>query len=526
MGEVYKATDTRLNRTVAVKILTDGIAGDFELRTRFEREARAVALLDHPHICAVYDVGQQDGVSYLVMQYLEGETLATRLARTQRPLPLPEVLTIGAQLADALEKTHRAGLTHRDLKPANVMLTKSGPKLLDFGLAKITDASGAISMSGMTQLAAQRPLTAAGTIVGTVHYMAPEQLEGREADARTDIWALGSLLYEMATGRRPFDGDSAASVIGSILKDVPPSVSTRAPLIPDAMDHLVERCLAKHPDERWQSAADVGAVLRRIASSGGPQPASLREPRRAWREYAAWTFAATLLAILGIMISRPASKSAAPPTHAVVFSVYPPPGGTFRSQGASVQTPKLAVAPDGRHLVFLAAGPDDIARLWLRPLDAIEARPLAGTEDATDPFWSPDSRHVAFFARGSLQRVDISGGAPQMLGPATINTRGAPGALRASSCSIPRASPASCACLRPAALLPPSLPMVRIRRSPDGIPTLLATATAFSFIGVKATSTVTSMWARWTVRQRGRSWLPTGAHKSRRGFCCSSGAPH
>src|SRR5262245_10406303 len=178
MGEVYKATDTRLNRTVAIKILADGIAGDAELRARFEREARAVALLDHPHICAVYDVGQQDEVSYLVMQYLEGQTLATRLARTQGPLPLPEVLTIGAQLADALEKIHRAGLTHRDIKPANVMMTKSGPRLLDFGLAKIADAAGPISMTGMTRLAKQPPLTAAGTIVGTVHYMAPEQVEG------------------------------------------------------------------------------------------------------------------------------------------------------------------------------------------------------------------------------------------------------------------------------------------------------------------------------------------------------------
>ena len=228
-----------------------------------------MALLDHPHICAVYDVGQQDDVSYLVMQYLEGETLAARLARTNGPLPLSQVLTIGGQLADALEKTHRVGLTHRDLKPANVMMTKSGPRLLDFGLAKIRDAAGPISMSGMTRLATQPPLTAAGTILGTVHYMAPEQVEGREADARTDVWALGALLYEMATGKRPFDGDSAASVIGAILKDVPPPVSTRAPLIPRELDRVVERCLAKDPDERWQSAADVGAVLRWIASSAG-----------------------------------------------------------------------------------------------------------------------------------------------------------------------------------------------------------------------------------------------------------------
>ena len=424
MGEIYKATDTRLNRTVAVKVISEQIAGNIELRARFEREARAVALLDHPHICAVYDVGQQDDVSYLVMQYLEGETLAARLARTNGPLPLPQVLTVGAQLADALEKTHRAGLTHRDLKPANVMMTKSGPRLLDFGLAKITDATGPISMSGMTRLATQQPLTAAGTILGTVHYMAPEQVEGREADARTDVWALGALVYEMATGKRPFDGDSAASVIGAILKDVPPPLSTRAPLIPRALDHVVERCLAKDPDERWQSTADVGAELRWIASSGAEPPAGLRKPRRAWREYAAWSLAAILLTVLGITISRPAPDSATPPADVVVFSVYPPPGGAFRSTGASVQTPQLAVAPDGRHLVFLAAGPDGVARLWLRPLDAMEARPLAGTEDAADPFWSPDSRNIAFVARGALQRVDLNGGAPQVLSPATLNMRG------------------------------------------------------------------------------------------------------
>ena len=424
MGEVYKATDTRLHRTVAIKVLSDRIADHAELRARFEREARAVALLDHPHVCAVYDVGHQDDVSYLVMQYLEGETLAARLARTKGPLPLPQVLTIGSQLADALEKTHRAGLTHRDLKPANVMMTKSGPRLLDFGLAKIREGAGPVSMSGMTGLATQSPLTAAGTILGTVHYMAPEQVEGREADARTDVWALGALLYEVATGRRPFDGDSAASVIGAILKDDPPPISTRAPLIPSALDHVVERCLAKDPDERWQSAADVGAVLRWIASSGGEQPAGKREPRRPWREYAAWSVAAILLTALAITISRRAPDSATPPQEVVVFSVYPPPGGAFRSHGASVPTLNLALAPDGRHLVFLAAGADGVARLWLRPLDSAEARPLAGTEDATDPFWSPDSKNVAFFARGALQRIDLNGGAHPVLSHGSIATRG------------------------------------------------------------------------------------------------------
>ncbi len=422
MGEVYKARDTRLNRTVAMKVLPADLAADPERRARFEREARAIAALSHPHICTVHDVGRHGEIDYLVMEYLDGETLADRLTRVKDPLPLEQVLTIGIAIADALDKAHRAGIVHRDLKPANVMLMKAGPKLLDFGLAKLRESAGPVSLSTMTRMTAT-PATAQGTILGTIHYMAPEQVEGREADARTDVWALGGLLYEMATGRRPFDGDSAASVIGAILKDVPPPVSTRAPLIPRALDHVVERCLAKDPDERWQSAADVGGELRWIASSGG-EPAGMLAPRRARREYAAWSLAAVLLIALGVALSRPASNSATPPAESVVFSVYPPPGGTFRSQGASVQTPQLAVAPNGRHLVFLAAGADGVARLWLRPFDVAEARPLPGTEDAAAPFWSPDSRNIAFFARGSLQRVDLNGGAPQVLSPATISNRG------------------------------------------------------------------------------------------------------
>jgi Tol biopolymer transport system component len=277
-------------------------------------------------------------------------------------------------------------------------------------------------MSGLTQMATEQPLTAAGVLVGTVHYMAPEQVEGREADARTDVWALGALLYEMATGQRPFDGDSPASVIGAILKDVPPPISTRAPLIPSALDHLVERCLAKDPDDRWQSATDVGAVLRWIGSSGREQTGGLRKPRRAWREYVAWSVAAILLTVLAVMIGRRLSDSPSSPRNVVVFSVYPPPGGAFRSQGPSVKTLQLALAPDGRHLVFVAAGADGVGRLWLRPFDAAESRPLAGTEDAADPFWSADSQNVAFFAHGALRKVDLNGGASQELSPASTTT--------------------------------------------------------------------------------------------------------
>jgi len=259
-GEVYKARDTRLDRTVAVKILP---SADPELTARFDREAKAIAALTHPHICTLYDVGRQDGTDYLVMEYLEGQTLADRLERG--PLELDNAQKIAIEIADALDKAHQAGITHRDLKPANIMLTKTGAKLLDFGLAKLRGPSAAISMSGMTRLAT--PDTADGTILGTVHYMAPEQVEGKEADARSDIWALGVVVYEMTTGRRPFEGDSAASVIGAILKDTPPSITSRQPLAPPLVDHIVVRCLRKEPDDRWQSARDVKFELESVRDS-------------------------------------------------------------------------------------------------------------------------------------------------------------------------------------------------------------------------------------------------------------------
>jgi eukaryotic-like serine/threonine-protein kinase len=258
MGEVHKARDTRLDRTVAIKILPADLAADPDLRARFEREARAIAALDHPHICAVHDVGEHEGTRYLVMQYLDGETLAARLARANGPLPLDQALKVGIEIADALEKAHRAGITHRDLKPANIMLTRSGARLLDFGLAKLRGPAAPISMSGLTRLATPTPNTAHGTILGTVHYMAPEQVEGREADARADIWALGVVLYEMLTGARPFEGASPASIIGSILKDTATALAIRQPLAPPALDHIVVRA----PDSSVGTTSTKGEELR------------------------------------------------------------------------------------------------------------------------------------------------------------------------------------------------------------------------------------------------------------------------
>ena len=278
MGEVYRARDTRLDRSVALKVLAPAIASDPAALGRFEREARAVAALDHPHICGIYDVGECDGTHFFVMPLLDGQTLAARLAKG--PLPLEQALTIAAQIADALDKAHRQGIVHRDLKPTNIMLTKAGATLLDFGLAKLRAPTVPISMSGMTELATMTPDTAQGTILGTVPYMSPEQVEGKEADGRSDIWALGAVLYEMLTGARPFQGETPASVIGSILKDAPLRLTSVAPLVPPALERAVSICLSKDADARWQSAHDLRLELEGIATSS--EPAALPPLARRW----------------------------------------------------------------------------------------------------------------------------------------------------------------------------------------------------------------------------------------------------
>ncbi|HEY3123649.1 MAG TPA: serine/threonine-protein kinase [Thermoanaerobaculia bacterium] len=275
MGEVYKARDTRLERIVAIKVLPSHLSSSAEVRQRFEREAKTISQLSHPHICALYDVGNQDGVEFLVMEYLEGETLADRLVKG--PLPLEQTLRYGAEIADALDKAHRKAIVHRDLKPGNVMLTKSGVKILDFGLAKVVAPAGAASgMTSLPTMAGGQNLTQEGTILGTFQYMAPEQLEGGEADARTDIFAFGGVLYEMATGRKAFVGKSQASVISSIMGSEPPAISTIQPMSPPALDRVVKTCLAKDPEERWQSAADIKRELLWVAEGSHAESA----PRR------------------------------------------------------------------------------------------------------------------------------------------------------------------------------------------------------------------------------------------------------
>ena len=428
MGEVYRARDTRLDRIVAIKVLPADVAGDADARARFEREARAIAALDHPHICAVYDVGQhsssigsEQAGDYLVMQYLEGETLAARLARTKGPLPLDQALTIAMQIADALDKTHRAGIVHRDLKPANIMLTKTAvgrqgspqAKLLDFGLAKLRGPAKPISMSEMTRLPAA-PSTAHGTILGTMHYMAPEQVEGREADARSDIWAFGAVLYEMATGRRPFDGNSPASVIGAILKDTPPPISARQPLTPPALDDLVETCLEKDPDERWQSIGDVRHQLARIARApvdmaarSGASPGLARVSPWVAAAGAALLSAAVVGLLAWWRVARPAEP---PPPPVVRLAVDLGPDVSL-----DTALPTMTLSPDGARIVFVSRVPDGTNRLSTRRLDQSDATPLPGTEGAYSPFFSPDGQWVGFFAGGKLKKTRVDGGEPVVL---------------------------------------------------------------------------------------------------------------
>jgi serine/threonine protein kinase/Tol biopolymer transport system component len=429
MGDVYKAHDTRLDRTVAIKILPDDVAEDAEAQARFAREARAISSLDHQHICALYDVGEQKGVHYLVMQFLEGETLAERLARD--PLPIEQALQCGIQIADALDWAHRHGITHRDLKPGNVMLTRAsasrqGPlhaKLLDFGLAKRSVQTSPVSVSATRT--SNQPATAEGTILGTISYMSPEQVEGKPADARSDIFALGVVLYEMATGRHPFEGGSPASAMGAILKDDPRPIAATQPLAPLALQHVVDACLAKDPDERWQSASDVKRELGWIASTLTTPQAALSPSRSTRVKHLGWIAAvAVLLAALAGMLPTAWREWFSPPhlDPLVRFEIATPTALT--AAGGGVPATQLAVSPDGRQVAFVASSAASRGALWIRALDAKDARMLTGTEDALYPFWSPDSRFVGFFAQSKLKKIDIKGGLPQVLCNVTPEPRG------------------------------------------------------------------------------------------------------
>jgi serine/threonine protein kinase len=429
MGEVYRARDTRLGRDVAVKVLPAHLSADPEVRARFEREAKTVSSLNHPNICTLFDVGRAPGeagaaeIDYLVMELIEGDTLAERLRRG--PLPGPELLKLGVQIADALDRAHRAGVIHRDLKPGNIMMTRSGAKLMDFGLARAAAIAGRPGSSSSGAPLSQSPtvaqaLTVEGSIVGTFQYMSPEQLEGRDADVRSDIWAFGCVLYEMATGRRAFEGRSQASLIAAILEREPvsvgeaPSGAPPSDAPPHGLDRLIRTCLAKDPEERNQTAHDVKLQLQWIAENAGlsgvrsatSSPVATPAPLKRGGSRVSWILAAvmTLVAVGAAAWSLRQSLATHP---AYRFRTEPVPG--------VVDYFWPRVSPDGRYLVFSAADSTGKVTAWLRALDQTEAHPIAGSENLRRPYWSPDSREIVFVADNKIERLPIAGGAPEVV---------------------------------------------------------------------------------------------------------------
>lgn len=404
MGEVFKARDTRLERLVAIKVLPPTIAVNAELKQRFEREAKTISSLNHPNICTLHDIGHEENLDYLVMEYIEGETLSERIKRG--PLPIEEVLHIAGQVADALDKAHGQGLIHRDLKPANVMLTQSGAKLLDFGLAKLHITNGQVD--GVSAITQTTPLTGTGTVLGTLHYMSPEQLEGKEADTRSDIFAFGVLLYEMVTGKRAFDGGSQAGLIAAILERQPVSVSSVVPMVPPALERLIKKCLNKNPESRWQSVRDLADELRWISQSGSQVglPAAVSAKRK-FRFRVAWITAVILgLAAISLAVlwfTRPTAET--PVSRFKIRTV---------TDLSDVVWPRIS--PDGKHIAFLATNGEGKRMIWIRPMNSLEAFPLSGTEGAGRPFWSPDSKYLAYVMnRGQMKKIPAAGGPAQLI---------------------------------------------------------------------------------------------------------------
>ncbi|MGA2745416.1 MAG: protein kinase [Candidatus Sulfotelmatobacter sp.] len=436
MGEVYRAKDTRLDRVVAIKVLASHLSTSPELKQRMEREARSISSLNHPHICQLFDIGSQDGTDYLVMEFLEGETLAERLRKG--PLAMNEILRIGVAIAEALAAAHRQGIVHRDLKPGNIMLTQGGAKLMDFGLAKPLGVapSGAASASAPSFTAVATlsgpspltPLTTAGSVIGTIQYMSPEQIEGKEADARSDIFAFGAVLYEMTTGRRPFQGKSQISLASAILESDPEPISKLKSATSPAFEHVVATCLQKNPEERYQTAHDIKLELQWIATDkAASAPAlALRQPQRSNLRAnvlrAISIISALLLgAIAGaFLLQRPVL---APSIRTVI---NPPEKARVNLTGDNAGPPVLS--PDGSAIAFAATGADGKTTIWVRPANSLDARQLPETDSAIFPFWSFDSHSVAFFADGKLKAVDLSGGSAQIIADAPFGRGGAWGA--------------------------------------------------------------------------------------------------
>lgn len=413
MGEVYRAKDTRLDRTVAIKILPAQFTADPAARQRFEREAKAISGLNHPNICVLFDVGNQAGVEYLVMEYVEGETLAKRLEKG--PLPTDQALKYGSQIAQALDKAHRNGIVHRDLKPGNIMLTAAGAKLLDFGLAKESAPLG--NLATITATAPASPVTQQGTILGTFQYMSPEQVEGKPLDARSDIFSLGAVLYEMLTGKRAFDGKSQLSVASSILEKEPPPIRETRPVAPPALEHAIQRCLAKDPEERWQTARDFGIELDWIAKSGSSGEAAAVSAVRetGWKRFAprlGWLLCGALA--VSLLPGALWWRNTKGPERTMVFTAPLP-----------FAVRDMAMGPDGR-TVAVAAHQEGANKgsIWLYEIGAEEPRGLAGTEGGNFPFWSPDGKALGFFADGKLKRIDLPNGPVQVLADAPAGRGG------------------------------------------------------------------------------------------------------
>jgi serine/threonine protein kinase len=415
MGEVYRARDTRLDRSVAIKILPAQFSTDPARKQRFEREAKTISTLNHPNICALYDVGTQEGIEYLVMECIEGETLAKRLEKGA--LATEQVLKVGTEIAAGLDTAHRSGVVHRDLKPGNIMLTKTGAKLLDFGLAKPTISTE--SAVTLTNTVGSSPITQEGSIVGTFQYMSPEQVEGKELDGRSDIFSLGAVLYEMLTGQRAFEGKSQLSVASAILEKEPTAITAIKPLTPRSIDHIVRRCLAKDLDDRWQSARDLALELKSISTepsthSGVALPIT---HSKFPRQLMGWALAALTILAGAIYVARVRTDTSLHP-ETIKASIQ------FSEQIELDPTGPVAISPDGKLMVFLGSKAGSVSQLWLRRFDVLTQTALPSTEDAQNPFWSPDSRWIAFASEGKLKKISINGGSPLEVCEAGANRGG------------------------------------------------------------------------------------------------------
>jgi Tol biopolymer transport system component len=410
MGEVYRARDTNLGRSVAIKLLPAALAGDAEREGRFAREAQILASLNHQHIAAIYGLEQWEGTRFLVLELVDGETLAQKLkTHGLRGLAIDEVVSIARQIAEALQAAHERGIIHRDLKPANIALTSEGQvKVLDFGLAKFTGSDNApdsvsptVSQSPTLTVAA----TQAGMILGTAAYMSPEQAKGRTADKRSDIWAFGCVLFEMVTGRRPFDGEDVSDTLAAILR-ADPDWTLLPPGLPAALRTLVEGCLKKDRAQRIGDIAVAQFLLQQPITRAAAEPAATASRGGS----GAWRVAAAVLALTSIAGAAAAIYAirTRPTPEVTRFSIMPPEKGAFVTGGRTGSS--VAISPDGRRLAYTARDETGRVQIWLRPVDSLSALPLPGTENAEFPFWSPDSRSIAFFASGKLLRVDVAGG--------------------------------------------------------------------------------------------------------------------